>query len=77
MIIELKPRCIIYPFPDGDIRILVKERLSKEIIDYIANKPFDDLSFGYGSWQDVNQLIKHKEKIKNLIKFSNQEIVRN
>ncbi len=66
MIIELKPRCIIYPLSDGNIRILVKDRLSEEIIDYIAEKPFDKLALSYGSWSDVGRLIKHKKKIKYL-----------
>lgn len=67
MMIELPPKCFISQQPiSGEISILVKDTLSDEIIDYIANKPFDELSLSYGSWQDVNRLIKYKDKIKQL-----------
>jgi hypothetical protein len=66
MIIELEPRCTVYPLPNGDVRVLVKEKLSEEVIDFIAEKPFDVLTLADGEWQDVQRLIKHRKKIKNL-----------
>lgn len=67
MMIEISPRCFTYSHPiSGEICVLVKDCLSEEVIDYIANNPFDELSLSYGSWQDVNRLVEFKDKISQL-----------
>lgn len=66
MRIRLKPFCIIDTVWTGDIRITIKEYLTDEIIDYIANKPFDYIILGNGDWRDIDKLIKYKNKIKEL-----------
>ncbi|OUR82679.1 hypothetical protein A9Q75_05155 [Colwellia psychrerythraea] len=51
---------------NDSLYVVVKDRLSEEVIDYIAHKPFDVLSLSHGKWHDVSRLIKYKDKITEL-----------
>ncbi len=65
---KLKPNCVVGKTTAGSVRMILKEGLSNEIIDYLRSpeSEVDYFDIEFGNWSDLERLLEFKNKINKL-----------